>query len=208
MKDPVSNKATPCVGLDVHKAFIQVAVLVPAEEDAAPMIREVIAPSLTPVKAGDRSKTDRRDALKLATSFLKANLLSRVAPPSESQETFRDIVGQREAAGKDLLWARHPLSKFVIRRQLGFVRKARCGQAHHRWLLAQRLGSFFDTAGFDDLYGQVVHQAERRDRLHDGDDGDLGVVRLRPLQHGTSAHVVLGTDLHPTAGIMARTPGQ
>lgn len=75
---------------------------------------EVIAPTLVPVKAGDRVKTDRRDALKLARSY-RAGDLTPVWVPDAAHEALRDLVRAREAAKKDQLRARHRLSKFLLR---------------------------------------------------------------------------------------------
>jgi len=75
---------------------------------------EVIAPSLVPTKAGDRVKTDRRDAEKLARCY-RAGELTAVWVPDASHEALRDLVRAREAAKKDQLKARHRLGKFLLR---------------------------------------------------------------------------------------------
>jgi transposase len=75
---------------------------------------EVIAPSLIPTKAGDRVKTDRRDALKLARCH-RAGELTAVWVPDADHEALRDLVRAREAAKKDQLKARHRLGKFLLR---------------------------------------------------------------------------------------------
>jgi len=75
---------------------------------------EVIAPTLVPTKAGDRVKTDRRDAEKLARCH-RAGELTAVGVPSAAQEALRDLVRAREAAKKDQLKARHRLGKFLLR---------------------------------------------------------------------------------------------
>jgi transposase len=75
---------------------------------------EVIAPSLVPKKAGDRVKTDRRDAEKLARSY-RAGELTAVWVPDAAHEALRDLVRAREAAKKDQLKARHRLGKFLLR---------------------------------------------------------------------------------------------
>jgi transposase len=75
---------------------------------------DVMAPTLVPVKAGDRVKTDRRDALKLARSY-RAGDLTPVWVPDAAHEALRDLVRAREAAKKDQLRARHRLSKFLLR---------------------------------------------------------------------------------------------
>jgi len=75
---------------------------------------EVVAPTLVPVKAGDRVKTDRRDAQKLAQSYRSGDL-TPVWVPDAAHEALRDLVRAREAAKKDQLRARHRLSKFLLR---------------------------------------------------------------------------------------------
>ena len=75
---------------------------------------EVVAPTLVPVKAGDRVKTDRRDARKLARSY-RAGDLTPVWVPDAAHEALRDVVRARGAAKKDQLRARHRLSKFLLR---------------------------------------------------------------------------------------------
>jgi transposase len=75
---------------------------------------EVVAPTLVPVKPGERVKTDRRDARKLAQSY-RAGDLTPVWVPDEAHEALRDLVRAREAAKQDQLRARHRLSKFLLR---------------------------------------------------------------------------------------------
>src|SRR4030095_14598698 len=67
---------------------------------------EVVAPTLIPVKAGDRVKTDRRDAEKLARCYRSGDL-TPVWVPDQEHEALRDLVRAREAAKKDQLRARH-----------------------------------------------------------------------------------------------------
>src|SRR2546423_781758 len=74
----------------------------------------VIAPTLVPVKAGDRVKTDRRDAEKLARSYRSGDL-TPVWVPDPGHEALRDLVRAREAAKKDQLRARHRLGEFLLR---------------------------------------------------------------------------------------------
>ncbi len=75
---------------------------------------EVVAPTLVPVKSGDRVKTDRRDAVKLARCY-RAGDLTAVWVPDAAHEALRDLVRAREAAKKDQLRARHRLGKFLLR---------------------------------------------------------------------------------------------
>src|SRR5664279_3629549 len=75
---------------------------------------DVVAPSLVPKKPGDRVKTDRRDALKLARSHRSGDLTA-VWVPDEDSEALRDLVRAREAAKRDQLRAQHRLSKVPLR---------------------------------------------------------------------------------------------
>ena len=75
----------------------------------------VVAPSLIPVRPGDRIKTDRRDAAKLAR-LLRSGDLVAVWVPDEAGEALRDLVRARDDAKADQLRARHRLSKFLLRR--------------------------------------------------------------------------------------------
>src|SRR3989441_7038204 len=75
---------------------------------------DVIAPTLVPQKPGDRVKTDRRDAEKLAVLY-RGGHLTPVWVPDQAHEALRDLVRAREAAKSDQLRARHRLQKFLLR---------------------------------------------------------------------------------------------
>jgi transposase len=75
---------------------------------------EVIAPSLAPAKPGDRVKTDRRDAERLASSY-QAGTLTPVWVPDAKHEALRDLVRAREAAKQDTKRAKHRLGKYLLR---------------------------------------------------------------------------------------------
>lgn len=90
----------------------------------------VVAPSLIPVRTGDRIKTDRRDARKLAELW-RAGMLTEVVPPGEAEEAVRDLCRWREAVGRDLLRSRHRLTKFLVRRGIRW-------QGGSRWTAVQR----------------------------------------------------------------------
>ena len=95
---------------------------------------EVVAPTLVPMKAGDRVKTDRRDATKLARCY-RAGDLTAVWVPDAAHEALRDLVRAREAAKKDQLRARHRLSKFLLRHgRRPTDRMTPWSDRHLRWL--------------------------------------------------------------------------
>jgi transposase len=93
---------------------------------------EVVAPSLIPMKPGDRIKTDRRDARKLA-ELLRAGLLTAVHAPTKEEEAVRDLCRAREDAVEDLGRARHRLGKLLLRRGLIWEGTA-WTQKHWAWI--------------------------------------------------------------------------
>jgi transposase len=99
---------------------------------------DVIAPSLIPVRAGDRVKTDRRDARKLVRLF-RAGELTFVAPPTPEQEGLRDLVRCREDLRDARTRARHRAVKQLLRRGHVFRPGKHWTQRHRAWLRAQRL---------------------------------------------------------------------
>src|SRR6266568_2855451 len=97
----------------------------------------VVAPSLIPTKPGDRVKTDRRDALKLAR-LLRSGDLTAVWVPDAAHEAFRDLTRARQAAQEDLTRVRHRLTKLLLR--LGVRAPATAwSKAYRQWLDALTL---------------------------------------------------------------------
>jgi transposase len=126
---------------------------------------EVIAPSLVPVKAGERIKTDRRDALKLARCY-RAGELTPVWVPDPAHEALRDLVRAREAAKKDQLRARNRLSKFLLRAGCRPTTACRAwGTAFLAWVRALTFAHGAQQATLDDYLGEVDHVAARIQRL-------------------------------------------
>jgi transposase len=127
----------------------------------------VIAPSLIPVKPGERIKTDRRDARKLAELF-RAGLLTEVHPPTEDEEAVRDLCRAREDAKEDLLRARHRLVKMLLRRGMIWSSgRSAWTDAHWRWLKGLRFDREPDRAVFDDYLLAVEQVQERVKTLED-----------------------------------------
>ena len=92
----------------------------------------VVAPSLVPKQAGDRIKTDRRDAEKLAR-FLRSGDLTEVYMPDEQTEAMRDLERARDDAKRAERTARHHLSKFLLRHGRKYTGKS-WSQAHLQWV--------------------------------------------------------------------------
>jgi transposase len=108
----------------------------------------VVAPSLIPVKPGERVKTDRRDARKLA-EFLRAGTLTEVHPPTPEQEAARDLCRCREDVRQDLERSRHRMGKLLLRRALIHAGRG-WTQAHRTWLRSLRFEDASDRAVFED----------------------------------------------------------
>jgi len=97
----------------------------------------VIAPALTPRRPGDRVKTDRRDAEKLARLY-RAGELTAIRVPTRAEEAARDLVRAREDVVADRLRARHRLGKFLLRQGRVHHLAHSQGVQYRRWLKAQR----------------------------------------------------------------------
>ncbi len=125
----------------------------------------VIAPSLTPVKPGERIKTDRRDARKLVEYF-RHGQLTEVQPPSETDEALRDLCRCRDDVRVDLLRARHRLTKFLLRRHVIYRQsKHHWGTRHHQWLEELRFDDAMSQATFDSYFLAVQQLEERQHQL-------------------------------------------
>jgi transposase len=126
---------------------------------------DVIAPTLVPVRAGDRVKTDRRDAEKLARCY-RAGDLTAVWVPDAAHEALRDLVRARLAAKRDQLRARNRLSKFLLRH----ARRAPEGPTawtvkYLLWVKGQSFEQAAQQATLVDYLHEVEHAADRIERL-------------------------------------------
>jgi len=93
----------------------------------------VVAPSLIPKKAGDRVKTDRRDAVQLAR-LMRSGDLTPVYVPQVEDEAMRDLSRAREDALRDLKAAKFRLKAFLLRQDIRYTGRATWSPAHLRWL--------------------------------------------------------------------------
>lgn len=121
---------------------------------------QVIAPSLVPRKPGDRIKTDRRDARKLA-ELLRAGLLTEVHPPTAEEEAVRDLCRCREDAREDLMRARHRVGKMLLRRGVRYRDGRAWTVRHRRWLWGLVWEHAAERAVFED-YLLALDQVEAR----------------------------------------------
>jgi len=123
---------------------------------------EVVAPSLIPRKAGERKKTDRRDALTLARLHRSGDLTAVWVPDAE-QEALRDLSRAREDMKSLELTARQRLGAYLLRHGQVYAGKSRWTQAHWRWLEGVKFASPVQQIVLQE-YIEAVKEAQRRVR--------------------------------------------
>jgi transposase len=124
----------------------------------------VVAPSQIPKKAGDRVKTDRRDAVQLAR-LLRSGDLTPVYIPSVEDEALRDLVRAREDTLRDLKAAKVRLKAFLLRQDIRYEGRANWGAAHLRWLAEVVCPTPAQQIVFQEYVRAVSEQTERLQRL-------------------------------------------
>jgi transposase len=124
----------------------------------------VVAPSLVPVKAGDRVKTDRRDAVMLA-KLHRAGELTAVWVPDAAHEAMRDLVRARATAMRVLGKARQHLQGFLLRHGRVYSGKNGWTMAYRRWLTSVRFEHPAQQIVFQDYVHAVSDAEARTERL-------------------------------------------
>lgn len=120
----VAYEAGPC-GYPLQRALTQ-----------AGLRCTVVVPSLIPQAAGGRRqriKTDRRDALQLAT-YLRQGLLTAVTVPSEADEALRELTRARQQVQRDVVRARHRVSKLLLRHGQRWTQTKPWTRAYRTWV--------------------------------------------------------------------------
>src|SRR3984893_2215594 len=123
----------------------------------------VVAPSLIPRRAGDRIKTDRRDAASLA-KLHRAGELTAVWVPDTRHEAMGDLVRARLDAVHSLRRARQQLSGFLLRQGCHYGRPA-WTKLHRRWLTGLR-------------FEHAVHHIVLKNSIQAGQDAEARRERL------------------------------
>jgi transposase len=124
----------------------------------------VVAPSLIPIKAGNRVKTNRRDAEGLAR-LSRAGELIAVWVPDERHEAMRDLSRAREAAVDDLKSKRQQCTSLLLRLGRHYPGKKTWGKAHRTWLACQPLANREQRIVFEEILGAERQAQDRLDRL-------------------------------------------
>lgn len=126
---------------------------------------QVAAPSLIPKKPGERVKTNRRDARKLAR-YHRSGDLSYVWIPDETHEALRELVRTREAAKRDERRSRQRVKSLLLRHGVSRPEKVRSWSTKYKdWLKGLKFGIESLDAAFVEYVHEVDHQELRVLRL-------------------------------------------
>jgi transposase len=140
----------------------------------------VVAPSLIPKKAGDRVKTDRRDAVQLAR-LMRSGDLTPVYVPAVEDEAIRDLSRAREDAIGDLKAAKFRLKAFLLRHDIRYTGRATWGPAHLRWLAEVVCATPAPQIVFQEYVRAVHEHTERLQRLEQELRDQVKAWRLQPV---------------------------
>ncbi len=166
---------------------------------------QVIAPGKTPRGSSDRVKTDRKDAELLARLLLAGSLTTVVVPPVEI-EAARELMRAHDACRRDLMTARHRVSKMLLRHGRVYPQPSTWTVAHRRWLASQQFPEAVSDLAFADLIAAVdglsarkAQIAERLSRLAQDEMWWSTLARLRCFRGidtltAFALHLELGGD--------------
>jgi transposase len=140
----------------------------------------VVAPSLIPQKAGDRVKTNRRDAIQLAR-LMRSGDLTPVYVPAVEDEAIRDLCRAREDTLRDLKAAKFRLKAFLLRQDIRYTGRATWGPAHLRWLSEVGCPTPAQQTVFQEYVRAVTEHTERLQRLEQELQEQVPRWRLAPM---------------------------
>jgi transposase len=145
-----------------------------------------VAPSLVPTKAGDRVKTDRRDATQLAR-LMRSGDLTAVDGPTVEDEAIRDLTRAREDAIRDRKAAKNRLKAFLLRQDIRYEGRATWGPAHLRWLAAVVCPTPAQQIVFQESVRAVAEHDDRLQRLETERREQVQSWRLAPVVQALQA---------------------
>ena len=120
----------------------------------------VVAPSKTPIRPGERVKTDKRDARKLAR-YLRSGELVAVSPPGKELEALRDAVRARDDAVRAQRSARQNLSGFLLRHGRVWPERTKWTGKYLDWVRTQRFDCEPQRQVLEDYYQEVLRLTKR-----------------------------------------------
>jgi transposase len=160
----------------------------------------VVAPSLIPKKAGDRVKTDRRDAVQLAR-LMRSGDLTPVYIPQVEDEAIRDLSRAREDTIRDLKAAKFRLKAFLLRHDIRYTGQATWGPAHLRWLAEVVCSTPAQQIVFQEYVRAVNEHTERLQRLEQTLHEQVQTWRLQPVVE--ALHALRGVQFTVAVTIIA-----
>jgi len=167
----------------------------------------VVAPSKTPVRTGDRVKTDRRDAEKLAR-YLRSGELVAIDLPDVQQEALRDLVRAREDAMRAQHRARQQLMGFLLRHGRHWSGKSHWTQAHVTWIRSQRFEIEAQRQVLEDYFQEVTRLDARlkhlRDLLEEAASQEAHRAMFRALQGLRGVSTIVAATLVAELGDLRR----
>ena len=140
----------------------------------------VVSPSMTPRRAGDRVKTDRRDCLMLAR-LARAGELQPIYVPDAKDEAMRDLVRTREDAVCMQRQARQRLQALLLRNEIRYVGKTAWSAAHRRWIAGLKLPDPAQQIAFEEYVTALEEAGARLERLAQAIGTQLEHWRWRSL---------------------------
>lgn len=146
----------------------------------------VVAPSLIPRKAGDRVKTDRRDAMMLAR-LMRSGDLNSIYVPGVEDEALRDLSRGRNDAMQDLKRSKRRLKSFLLRQDIRYEGRATWNAAHLRWLASVVCPTPPQQIVFQEYLRAVTEQQERRERVERELHAAVKSWRLYPVVEAIQA---------------------
>jgi transposase len=146
----------------------------------------VVAPSLIPKKAGDRVKTDRRDAVQLAR-LARSGDLTAVYVPKVEDEAIRDLTRAREDTLSDRKDAKFRLKAFLLRHDIRYTGRANWSPAHLRWLSEVICPTPAQQIVFQEYVRAVNEHTERLQRLEQELHEHVQAWRLHPVVEALQA---------------------
>ena len=146
----------------------------------------VVAPALIPKKAGDRVKTDRREAVQLAR-LARSGDLPAVDVPTVEDEARRDLTRAREDVISDLKDAKFRLKAFVLRQDIREVGRAHGGPAHLRWLSEVVCPTPAQPIVVQEYVRAVHEQTARLQRLEQARQDHVKAWRFHPVVEALQA---------------------
>jgi transposase len=140
----------------------------------------VVAPALIPKKSGERIKTDRRDALKLA-KLHRAGELTAVYVPNVEDEAIRDLVRTRDDINKSVRKVKQQINAFMLRHDHIYQGKSKWSKAHRNWLANMKMTHPAQQVALTEYLDALADSETRLLRITGQIDAFCQTWRMRPV---------------------------